>query len=435
MTAPSKFIPGVANIVPDFISRPAQTDSHFFLLSVDQELALLPAKSRALSCSAVKSLLQLKSGVTRDPKELGTIFSRRVHYLGFCLDMKFVNNFLLVNVSQERCVLQFSIYALHLAWGESIYSCPIKAATVDAYLRSAATLVLNASGHDPRFTRLGDLQTMSPRIHSVLKEMKQVEKIPDRMNPYTTGMHETLLNIIDKDNAPADGFLCASKNWNACNLAMGCRLQEYAQTNAHRELHNAARDNFGDCKAFRLADIVLYDAEMRKVSFSYFIAHPDSVQFIDMTWSWQKNGQHGESLCYSRNHSSPDYDFIHNMHEIICRFDRLVGINDIHTPLGVFNEGGCTLFLHERKITQLMKPLAIRTFNLDPHTDTIKYGSHSMGVGACVALHSAGATETQIKFLLRWRSNSFMNYLRKIARLLQVQNDAISLAASTLSNA
>jgi len=77
-----------------------------------------------------------------------------------------------------------------------------------------------------------------------------------------------------------------------------------------------------------------------------------------------------------------------------------------------------------------MKDLAIRCYNLDPKSNKIRYASHSIRIGACVALHAAGVSAPQIKFLLRWKSDSFMIYLRKIARLCEVKNAALVLAAS-----
>ena len=43
-------------------------------------------------------------------------------------------------------------------------------------------------------------------------------------------------------------------------------------------------------------------------------------------------------------------------------------------------------------------------------------------------LHALGFTETQIKFLLRWRSNAFMMYLRNSAILANHQNEVLDRA-------
>jgi len=349
--------------------------------------------------------------------------------------MKLTDDFFLEHCSHERRVLQFTLYALHLAWGGTIWGKPIKASTVEGYLRAAASLVALHCNRDPRYDRPTDLK-MSPRIHAILAELKRVESIPDRMEPYTPAMQALLRDLIQETNAGPDSFLHAMLNWNACNMSMGCRLREYAQNNAHKSLDNPekAPNNLPgkpSLRAFTLGDVALFDEHNRSVSFRTFASDASSVHRVEMTWSWQKNSEHGRSLAYTSNRAAPEFDFIRNLHEIICRFDRLVGLHNTTTPLAVYRDDGCaTEYLHERKISALIKTLAIRCYHLDPRAPKIPYGSHSLRVGACVALHAAGASDVQIQFLLRWKSNAFMNYLRKIGRLSEVQNAAIALAAS-----
>ena len=348
--------------------------------------------------------------------------------------MKLTDDFLMQNCDQPRRVLQMSLYALYLANGGSIWGRPLKSGTVDGYLRAAASLIHLHSGHDPRYDRPTD-KTMSDRIHSVLKEMKRVEDIPDRLEPYTPAMHQILLDTIDRLKVGPDSFLHAMKNWNACNMSMGCRLREYAQNNAHKRIDRPEMADNNTMRAFTLNDIVFFDSAKRRVSLARFLEDVTSVHRIEMTWSWQKNLDHGQTLAFESNHDSPDYDFIINMHEILCRFDRLVGMNVCTMPIGVYKDAGQPVqYIHEKKICDLMKNLAIECYHLDPKKDKIRYGSHSVRIGACVALHAAGATETQIQFLLRWKSKAFFNYLRKIGRLCQVQNAAITLAASQIAN-
>jgi hypothetical protein len=76
-----------------------------------------------------------------------------------------------------------------------------------------------------------------------------------------------------------------------------------------------------------------------------------------------------------------------------------------------------------------MRRAAIHVYKLDPVRDQAhinKWSAHSLRVGACVILHGMGFTDTQIQFLLRWRSNAFYVYLRNIAGLANKQNAAIT---------
>ena len=115
------------------------------------------------------------------------------------------------------------------------------------------------------------------------------------------------------------------------------------------------------------------------------------------------------------------------MHSILSRFDRLIGIKTSNVPLAVNQDGALVLFLHDAEITRVMRHVACSLYNLDPKQDKIQYFSHSIRVGACVLLHTSGATTDQIKFLLRWKSDAFMAYLRNVAHLCMQQNDAITM--------
>jgi hypothetical protein len=47
-------------------------------------------------------------------------------------------------------------------------------------------------------------------------------------------------------------------------------------------------------------------------------------------------------------------------------------------------------------------------------------------VGACATLYAKGFSEMEIKFLLRWKSNAFMTYLRNLAVTSRRHNEAMN---------
>jgi hypothetical protein len=75
-----------------------------------------------------------------------------------------------------------------------------------------------------------------------------------------------------------------------------------------------------------------------------------------------------------------------------------------------------------------MRRLACEVYHLHPvqHVKELsKWSSHSLRVGACVALHSMGFSPLDIQWLLRWRSTAFMAYLRNAAILAVKQYQAL----------
>jgi hypothetical protein len=118
--------------------------------------------------------------------------------------------------------------------------------------------------------------------------------------------------------------------------------------------------------------------------------------------------------------------FVAAMVRIVQRFLRLVG-RRTGIPLAVYKRGPEVLYLTEGVIAKTMKSLACAVYNLDPTKDDVRFSSHSLRVGACVILHANAFTASQIKFILRWKSDAFMEYLRNTAVLSHQQNRAIDL--------
>jgi hypothetical protein len=79
-----------------------------------------------------------------------------------------------------------------------------------------------------------------------------------------------------------------------------------------------------------------------------------------------------------------------------------------------------------------IRRLASSVYHLDPVQDALdlcRWGSHSLRVGACVALHAMGFSPLDIQWILRWRSQAFMVYLRNVAILAIRQFEALDRAA------
>ena len=60
---------------------------------------------------------------------------------------------------------------------------------------------------------------------------------------------------------------------------------------------------------------------------------------------------------------------------------------------------------------------AARVYGYTDKADLEKYTLHSIRVGACVLLYELNKSAAFIKDRLRWRSDSFMDYLRDTPRI------------------
>ena len=341
-------------------------------------------------------------------------------------DLKLDDDLLLEHSEPDRGPLQFALYAAHLASGHTLKGQYIKAATIRAYLRAAATFLFRYTGVDPRYDRPGD-KAMSHLIRAILDEVERFEKMPNKTEPYTTKLQHRLEELNSLHAVHDDSLWATLEDWFSGNLQTGCRLSEWAQHQDAVFPKKFALGRDGAARAFTPADVFCKDGGGAFVSLSHFLAHPDSVDRLDLIWSHQKNGNDGEKRMFTRNRKNPRRCFIRRFHSILCRFDRLVGIEHTHLPLAVYKDKNDAIrFVTETEITKVMRALAVDVYKYKK-SDRILYSSHSLRVGACVMLHARGFSTDQIKFLLPWKSNAFMEYLRNIALLCDKQNEAVNV--------
>jgi hypothetical protein len=338
--------------------------------------------------------------------------------------MKLLDDLLLINVSQERRVQQLALYASHLATGHSLFCLHLKAATIRQYLLAVAKFIARFAVADPRFAQSSDKSLAEP-IRAVLHEVERLEGIPNKVEPYTLTMQHHLEGMLTPDT-DIDGELACCIDWFNNGLLVGYRLSEYGQKEGHRRLDSPAVDEQHVPIAFCLEDLNFFDEVGRKLSLDVFILHPDSVIRIQLRFTHQKNKNHGEQKLFVRNVNNPPRCFVATMARIVHRFLRLVG-RRTGIPLAVYKRESEVIYLTEGVIAKHMKSLACAVYNLDPTKDTVRFSSHSLRVGACVILHANAFTASQIKFLLRWKSDAFMEYLRNVAVLSNQQNSAVDL--------
>ena len=101
-------------------------------------------------------------------------------------------------------------------------------------------------------------------------------------------------------------------------------------------------------------------------------------------------------------------------------------------PAAVFTPSGLAtpsdvLVMCASDVCESLRTTARRLYNITDPTELALFSCHSIRVGACVALHANGAIEMQIKFALRWRSNSFWMYLRNVPLAASQTNRLIGL--------
>jgi hypothetical protein len=332
----------------------------------------------------------------------------------------------LINVTQSRRNWQLALYAVHLATGNTLWCQSIKATTILKYLRDVAKFLGRYSILDARYASAAD-KTLAPCIKAVTDEVARWEKIPDRREPFTIEMHKHLASI--QSSCSPDTIIPVITDWAGCGLYGGFRLTEWAQDDGHAALDNPLLEIHGQPKAFCLDDLTWKTSGNLRLTLSAALAAEDSVGRVSLTFKAQKNGENGEEHLFARNDSFPAMCFVRLLLRITKRFIRLVG-EDHSKPLCICKDAlGKLRYITANDINFVFRLAAAKVYNLDPLANKIpleRWSSHSLRVGACVILHAMGFTDTQIMWLLRWKSNAFMTYLRNVAVLAQKQNVAFS---------
>ena len=146
------------------------------------------------------------------------------------------------------------------------------------------------------------------------------------------------------------------------------------------------------------------------------ISNPSSVVTVDVRWRQQKNGQNGEIKTFHCDRKFPIICPVRASIRIISRAKQL-NLHSEH-PVCVYTTNGKVTgkvkFVTETQISTTLKQLAKLEYGITKTEELKRYTSHSIRVGACVALHAANLDKKEIQHQLRWRSTAFWNYLRNL---------------------
>ena len=189
---------------------------------------------------ALLVILRAMSGSNKSPKQLGTIRSRRIHYLKFVQDIGLTDDWLLQDhVPHERRNWQLALYLVHLASGNNLWCKALKVDTLRQYIRDVARFLHRFCPIDPRYAHAGDKE-FAPCLQAVFVELQRWETVPKKQEPYTIQMQdylETLAAEVDDDS-----LLSALVDWFNNGLLAGYRLSEWAQVSQNSTLDSAAVD-------------------------------------------------------------------------------------------------------------------------------------------------------------------------------------------------
>ena len=348
-------------------------------------------------------------------------------------------------------LLLVQLYAVHLGTGNSIHCKSIKVESIKQYVLAIRKFMEHFTAYD--FGKHSQAaSTLDSGLLAIFEEFKAYDSRPNRREPYTLEMHAEVCRRAEPlRQAHSAGKIPALCDWFECGLYAGLRNGEWAQPTSKRDplrpaLHETKKpkpsDTPQDARHQRLV-LALLAGDIRVETHDHRRAVGLDIlklKLSDIAKLWirfrsQKNGDDGEEKLFTRNPNETGSCFVASMYRILSRF-ALLKCDPLVTPLGAYQlPNGLVQLITSDDIEWLMRDVAKQIYQLNPATKADKealqrWSAHSLRVGATVLLHGLGFSPTDIKFLLRWRSEAFMLYLRNLAVLARRHNSAIDSASA-----
>ena len=301
-------------------------------------------------------------------------------------------------------------YAVSLANGENLVCRAIRSGTIREYLRAAASWSTSANLYSPLLTASG---IKSPIVENIIREQKRWESMPNRREPLTPKMLLHLHMCVDGE----DSLSAALADWATMGINLGLRKSEWCQEQHEKGPGGVKRAPDATPLAMIGDDGVFYDDHNRRIT-GDVDSIPGIPKKLKQTFRWQKNGQNGEMKTLLRNDEEPHKCPCRAWKRILQRAKRL-GVPPGH-PVAVFaqkskrNLASTFKLVVDKDVEKSLRNTARDVYNITSKKDLQRFSCHSYRVGACVQLHAAGIDPEDIKFRLRWRSDTFRDYLRDI---------------------
>ena len=305
------------------------------------------------------------------------------------------------------------LYLLSLQQGHTLEDKLIRTDCQRAYLRAAASWAVEAGLPSPVYSDSHQFPApkapLLPQLQKLIDNQKNWQGPKDRKEPLTPAMVIEMATLVASMSPDSD--FAAMYDWSALGLSTGHRRVEYAQEKRSKfqVIHVQTEDNPVPTKqpyAFMEGDFQFLDEFRRPLRGT----DRAFAAYVRIRWRTQKNRVNGETKMFARARDSRLCP-VRAALRIQLRFERLQPPSRV---LGVSDKG----FLTASAITKFIRLTAARVLGPTATKEVLAlYTPHSIRIGACVLLHEHGHSAIFIKNRLRWKSDTFMDYLRDTASL------------------
>jgi len=307
-------------------------------------------------------------------------------------------------------------YTYFLTTGNTIKKLQISSTTIKNYLQAANI----CKRPNPLYNTIK--LSYPPLVQDILDEYHRWESVPNRREPITMTMLEFFYNIAQR--SPPHSFEAALFDWLLIGMQAGFRKTEWLQDSSTLKKNSfALNQQDGSVKAFIASDFSFAytpPSERNNTHLSY----SGPTQLI-IRWRFQKNNQNGQQIRFAHNFEKPHFSVVSAAQRILERA-KLFHVPPSH-PLSIFiTKDSKVQYFHHKPVELALQNAAKSVYNITDLKTLKKYSLHSVRVGACVLLHASQPDPLFIQFRLRWRSTSFMAYLRSTPKLAAIHNNIMN---------
>ena len=358
-------------------------------------------------------------------KALGTLCSRQQHFIKFLHIIKLGNNVALKGFTLTVRNIIMACYTAHLVSGQNLLCMSIKSGTVSRYLVAASELSLPAKMMNPCLDIMGKQSTY---IKDILKESKRWEAIPNRKEPVTKQMIEYIIQKgKDLQKKNSDNIYSALSDWLVLGQQTGFRRKEWAQDRTLLKKDKDIQRNIDNSSsAFIMEDFEFRINAHKRINNSS-TKEVNKASVVNIKWRYQKNLDNGQVLSYVKDTEDKQHCALEACKKIRKRAIKLKIAKDkpiaVYTEYEKGNKKAC--YIDDIHVKTILQEVAKQVCGIKCRKELARFSSHSITVGACVLLHAQNISAEDIKFRLRWRSDSFRMYLRNIIQLAERHKDAI----------
>lgn len=302
-------------------------------------------------------------------------------------------------------------YAVALVQGETILGTLIRHSTIKGYLTAAYEL-------------FGDIPYESKNnfVGIILKAVQDYEVIPQRRRMITDAMMEWLLKRAASSGQ--DSSDSAIVDWILLGRYTGFRASEYSQK-TQKDYERIEDWPGSPSRAMTRHDFTFLGDNERHLDPRDFT--DDLIHYLVVTWRIQKNRDNGEQVTFGDDRANPQYSATRAARRIYSRSLRLRQRD--HEPMGVYLNGSKKVkYITDTLITNLLRDAASATLNIArSHADINLWSTHSIRVTAANLLYRQQLSDQYIMTRLRWKSDSFLVYLRNTIHSANAHSEAISI--------